>query len=68
MKIGLDIAWLASKKIVDKIVLVTSDSDFVPAMKFARREGIQVYLASLNHQVKSELIEHSDGLVLVECA
>lgn len=67
MKIGLDIAWLASKQIVDKIVLVTSDSDFVPAMKFARREGVRVYLVCLNHRVKSELIEHSDGLVQVEC-
>jgi len=45
MRIGLDIAWLSLKKIVDSVVLVTGDSDFVPAMKFARREGIRVYLA-----------------------
>ncbi len=44
IKIGLDIAWLSSKRIVEKIVLVTGDSDLVPAMKFARREGIMVYL------------------------
>lgn len=42
MKIGLDVAWLASKGIVERIVLVTGDSDFVPALKFARREGVQV--------------------------
>jgi len=41
MKIGLDVAWLSSKGIVDRIILVTADSDFVPAMKFARREGVQ---------------------------
>lgn len=35
IKIGLDVAWLASKGIVDRIILVTADSDFVPAMKFA---------------------------------
>jgi uncharacterized LabA/DUF88 family protein len=46
MKIGLDIAWLASKRIVDRIILVTADSDFVPAMKFARREGVQVVLVN----------------------
>jgi uncharacterized LabA/DUF88 family protein len=63
MKIGLDVAWLASKRIVDKIVLVTADSDIVPAMKFARREGIQVVLVTLGHlRVKREVKEHADEL------
>ncbi len=47
MRIGLDIAWLSLKRIVDAVVLVTGDSDFVPAMKFARKEGIRVYLEAL---------------------
>jgi uncharacterized LabA/DUF88 family protein len=56
MKIGLDVAWLASKGIVDRIVLVTADSDFVPAMKFGRREGVQVILVTMAHrQVKHDL-------------
>lgn len=63
MKIGLDIAWLASKRIVDRIILVTTDSDFIPAMKFARREGVQVVLVTLGHLlIKRELKEHSDEL------
>jgi uncharacterized protein (TIGR00288 family) len=63
MKIGLDVAWLASKRIVDRIVLVTADSDFIPAMKFARREGIQVILVTMGHaQVKQELKVHADEL------
>ncbi len=63
MKIGLDVAWLASKGIVDRIILVTADSDFIPAMKFARREGVQVVLVVLGHkQVKRELKEHADEL------
>ena len=33
MKIGLDIASLAYKKLVDQIVLISGDSDFVPAAK-----------------------------------
>ncbi len=66
IKIGLDIAWLASKKIVDKIVLVTGDSDFVPAMKFARREGLMVYLAHLGHNIKAVLKEHCDGIITVQ--
>lgn len=61
MKIGLDVAWLASKGIVDRIVLVTGDSDFVPAMKFARREGVQVVLVTMEHrQVKHDLLVHAD--------
>ena len=33
IKIGLDIAWLSSKRIVDALALVTGDTDFIPAMK-----------------------------------
>lgn len=66
MKIGLDVAWLASKKIVDKIVLFTGDSDFVPAMKFARKEGILVYIAKFNYSLKSQLLEHSDGIIEID--
>ncbi len=36
IKIGLDIATLALKKLVQKIVLISGDSDFVPAAKLAR--------------------------------
>jgi uncharacterized LabA/DUF88 family protein len=61
MKIGLDAAWLASKGIVERIVLVTADSDFVPAMKFGRREGVQVILVTMGHrQVKHDLLIHAD--------
>jgi uncharacterized LabA/DUF88 family protein len=61
MKIGLDVAWLASKAIVDRIILVTADSDFVPAMKFARREGVQVILVTMGHRmVKHDLLVHAD--------
>jgi uncharacterized LabA/DUF88 family protein len=61
MKIGLDVAWLASKGITERIILVTSDSDFVPAMKFARREGVQVVLVTMGHKlVKRDLLIHAD--------
>jgi len=61
MKIGLDVAWLSSKQIVERIILVTADSDFVPAMKFARREGVQVVLVTMGHAlVKRELKVHAD--------
>jgi uncharacterized LabA/DUF88 family protein len=60
MRIGMDIAALTLKKQVQTIVLVTGDSDFVPAMKFARREGSQLYLAPLGHKIKPSMYEHSD--------
>ena len=61
MKIGLDVAWLSSKGIVDRIVLVTADTDFVPAMKFARREGVQVVLVPMNCRVLSKTLRaHAD--------
>ena len=63
MKIGLDIAWLSIKKIVDRIVLITGDQDFIPVMKFARKEGIIVYLNCLGHGVSRELKIHADYII-----
>jgi len=63
MKVGLDMAYMALKRIVDKVVLVAGDSDFVAPMKFVRKEGLQVYLYHMGHKVKSQLIEHSDFII-----
>ncbi len=60
MRVGLDIASPTLKKQVEVIVLVTGDSDFVPAMKFARREGAQLFLVALGHHVVDEMLEHAD--------
>jgi len=62
MRIGLDIASLAYKRQVDQIVLVAGDSDFVPAAKLARREGIDFVLDPMWHTIKPDLYEHIDGL------
>lgn len=61
MKIGMDIASLAYKQQVEQIVLIAGDSDFVPAAKLARREGIDVVLDPLGQDVKENLFEHIDG-------
>lgn len=63
MRIGLDIAALTLKAHVKVIVLVTGDSDFVPAMKFARREGAQLFLFTLGHGVYESMREHSDIVI-----
>lgn len=60
MKVGLDMASMATKRIVDKIVLIAGDSDFISPIKFVRKEGLQVYLYSMGHKVKHPLIEHCD--------
>lgn len=62
MRIGLDIASLAQKRLVDQIVLIAGDSDFVPAAKHARREGIDFILDPMWHTIKSSLNIHIDGL------
>ncbi|MGP1458701.1 MAG: NYN domain-containing protein [Treponema sp.] len=62
MKIGIDIASLAYKKQVEQIILIAGDSDFVPAAKLARREGIDFILDPMGKQINAELFEHIDGL------
>jgi uncharacterized LabA/DUF88 family protein len=62
MKIGLDIASLSLKSQVNQIVLVSGDSDFVPAAKLARREGIDFILDPMWHDINTDLSEHIDGL------
>lgn len=62
MMIGIDIASMAYKKQVDQIILIAGDSDFVPAAKLARREGIDFILDPMHSTIKDNLFEHIDGL------
>lgn len=63
MKLGIDVASLAYKKQVDQIILIAGDSDFIPAAKLARREGIDVILDPMEMVIgkDSDLLEHIDG-------
>ena len=65
MRIGLDIASMTLKHQVDTIILVTGDSDFAPAAKLARREGVEFLLDPLWQRVSDELSEHVDGVISV---
>ena len=60
IKIGLDLAWISYNHIAERVIFVTGDSDFVPAIKTARRNGIFVYLVTLNHMVRGELPDNCD--------
>lgn len=62
MRIGLDIAALAAGGTVNQIIMISGDSDFVPAAKHARREGIDFILDPLWATISDSLHEHIDGL------
>jgi len=66
MKVGLDIATLAFKEQVDQIILIAGDSDFVPAAKFARREGVDFILDPMLNYIDPSLHEHIDGLMTIK--
>lgn len=63
MRIGIDITTLTLKKQVDTVILVTGDSDFVPAAKVARREGVEFILDPMWQSVNDDLHEHVDGVI-----
>lgn len=60
MRIGIDVATLSLKRIVERIVLISGDIDMVPAIKLARREGIQVVLVQVACKISSQLDEDVD--------
>lgn len=61
MRIGLDIANHASMRSVDRIILVSGDTDCLPAMKHARISGLQIVLATFpGKPVSPELLWHAD--------
>lgn len=62
MRIGVDIASVSIKKQVERIILISGDSDFVPAAKLARREGVDFILDPMRNPIKDDLFEHIDGM------
>jgi uncharacterized LabA/DUF88 family protein len=60
MKIGLDIASIATKKLAEKLIIISGDADIVPALKLARQEGMIVGLDPLRNPISPELSEHVD--------
>ena len=61
MRLGLDIARYASARVVDRTILVTGDTDCLPAMKTARKAGSQVVLVQPPEQrLPPQLLWHAD--------
>ena len=64
IRIGLDIARLSLSVKLHTIVVVSGDSDLIPAFKFARREGVRICLDNLRStHVRRELKAHTDLLL-----
>jgi len=61
MRIGLDIAAYSAEHLAQRIILVTNDTDCVPAMKCARKAGLQTILIEVPKCVPTpELVAHAD--------
>jgi len=61
MRIGIDVATLALNHYVDRIIVVTNDTDLIPALKVARRCGIQVVIAQIgSFNPHHDLVEDAD--------
>ena len=65
MRLGLDVASICHKKLIQRLVLITGDADFVPAAKLARREGVDVILDPMWTSISEDLYIHIDGLKTV---
>lgn len=66
MRIGLDIASITAKKLCTKLVLISGDTDMLPAMKTARKEGVHVYWHGMDDGKKGsnlDLATHSDVVI-----
>lgn len=62
MRLGLDIASLAERGQVNQIIMISGDSDFVPAAKHARRSGIDFILDPMWANIAPSMSEHVDGI------
>ncbi len=62
MLMGLDISQISYNKLVDRVLVISKDSDMKPALKTARINGIQTVLCNLQEGFKpdNDLLSHSD--------
>lgn len=61
MRIGLDIASYSTSRLVDRIVLISADTDCIPALKHCRKAGLQAVIIKFpSAKLSSELLAHVD--------
>ncbi len=66
MVLGLDVAMIANTGRVDKFMIVTADTDMVPALKHGRVRGMKAVLIKPQYRgaydVHHSLKEHADSV------
>lgn len=64
MLLGLDISHISYNKLVDSILVFCKDSDILPALKCARINGLNVYMAHIENgfKITEKLKVHSDKI------
>ena len=61
LRMGLDIASLGHDRVVDRVLVITADTDLIPALKFGRKAGLQVVGAELpGVKLTREFLTHLD--------
>lgn len=61
MRIGLDVALYSANQFIDRVVLVSGDTDCIPALKHARKAGLQTILIQPGgRKLVKDLLAHGD--------
>lgn len=62
MLIGLDISHIAYNKLADRVLVFCKDTDIIPAIKCARRNGLRVDIAHIHggFKISDKIRIHSD--------
>ncbi|MEY8385807.1 NYN domain-containing protein [uncultured Oscillibacter sp.] len=59
--LGCDLVLLSAKQRIEKAILITGDSDFIPAIQVAKNEGVEIELIyDTSHMPHSSLTQIAD--------
>jgi uncharacterized LabA/DUF88 family protein len=58
--IVMDMIQLSLKGKVQHIILISNDTDFIPAVKFVKEEGVKVHIRTAEKHYKLELAKSCD--------
>lgn len=59
--LGCDLVLLSAKQRIEKAILITGDSDFIPAIQIAKNEGVEIELIyDTNHMPHRSLTQIAD--------
>ncbi|MDR0803776.1 MAG: NYN domain-containing protein [Rickettsiales bacterium] len=67
LRIGMDISKYAHDKTIGHIILLSADTDFVPALKCARTNGIKISMLVMDKfDIHFDLKTHSDSIMVIK--